>query len=91
MVERRLGTFERETGPLLEYFEGRRKVEGEGRGAEVLVVEGETSDEIWPKLEREVRERFPGLRERRGHSLSEAVLAGGKTVGRGGVGAREGE
>ncbi|KZO95830.1 ADK-domain-containing protein [Calocera viscosa TUFC12733] len=50
---RRLEVFGRETAPLMSYYadgEGKRK--GEAR---VVSLKGETSDEIWPLLEREVR------------------------------------
>ncbi|KIK57766.1 hypothetical protein GYMLUDRAFT_75377 [Collybiopsis luxurians FD-317 M1] len=45
-------------------------------------LSGRTSDEIWPKLEKAVKDNFPGLKERtesadvrRRHSLSDAIAA----------------
>jgi adenylate kinase len=70
---KRLKAFYETTNPLLEYYKKLGK-------AHTVRLTGETSDEIWPKLEATVKESFPSLRERR-HSLSEALLKGKKAGG----------
>ncbi|EJU05589.1 P-loop containing nucleoside triphosphate hydrolase protein [Dacryopinax primogenitus] len=49
---RRLQVYERETRPVLDYY---LRAEGAEAGTRVVSLTGETSDEIWPGLEREVR------------------------------------
>jgi nucleoside-triphosphate--adenylate kinase len=52
-------------------------------------ISGNTSDEIWPKLEKVLKDTFPGLKERAGsaahvrrkHSLSDAIAADSIGVG----------
>jgi len=68
IFSRRLKQFYASTSPLLSYYASNPKA------ARLVTLQGETSDEIWPKLEAAVLSSFPGLRERlprRGrHSLS---------------------
>ncbi|KAG6376353.1 adenylate kinase [Boletus reticuloceps] len=69
VFSRRLKQFYASTSPLLSYYASNPKA------ARLVTLQGETSDEIWPKLEAAVLSSFPGLRERlprrRGrHSLS---------------------
>lgn len=68
VFERRLVAYERETAPLLGYYSARAS-SGTMGGVEtgplrMVALEGETSDEIWPTLERTVRELFPAVRTR---------------------------
>jgi len=74
----RLDQFYKCTSPLLSYF-----ASSTGSGTKLVTLKGTTTDEIWPKLEKELKESFPSLRERaqmldtRRHSLSDAVLTDG--------------
>jgi adenylate kinase len=70
----RLDQFYTCTSPLLSYFASNT--------GSLVTLKGTTSDEIWPKLDKELKESFPSLRERaqrvdtsKRHSLSDAVLA----------------
>jgi adenylate kinase len=73
---RRLNQFYASTSPLLSYFAALNTASG----TKVVTLKGTSSDEIWPKLERELQQSFPSLRERAqrldtgGHSLSDAML-----------------
>lgn len=72
VFERRLRAYERETAPLLGYYAARAEGVGGAAamggvrkgGLRMVALEGETSDEIWPVLERTVRELFPSVRTR---------------------------
>ncbi|KAH0827163.1 adenylate kinase [Lanmaoa asiatica] len=54
---RRLQRFYASTSPLLSYYASNPK------SARLVTLQGETSDEIWPKLEAVVLSSFPSLRE----------------------------
>ena len=72
VFERRLLAYERETAPLLGYYtaraegaKGEAALGGAGAGGlRMVALEGETSDEIWPVLERTVNELFPAVKTR---------------------------
>ncbi|KAH7926304.1 adenylate kinase [Leucogyrophana mollusca] len=74
IFSRRLTQFYASTSPLLSYYASHSK------SARLVTLQGETSDEIWPKLEAVLRGSFQGLRERaetppwRRHSLSDPFL-----------------
>lgn len=58
----RLQSYHAQTEPLREYFDSRSSsTRGKGGGLTFVNLEGRTSDEIWPKLERAVRRRYPWL------------------------------
>lgn len=57
IFSRRLKQFYASTSPLLSYYASSKSVR-------LVTLQGETSDEIWPKLEAVVLSSFPGLRER---------------------------
>ncbi|KAH7914683.1 adenylate kinase [Hygrophoropsis aurantiaca] len=76
IFSRRLSQFYASTSPLLSYYASQPK------SARLVTLQGETSDEVWPKLEAVLRGSFQGLRERsetrpvwRKHSLSDALMA----------------
>jgi adenylate kinase len=77
---RRLKQFYASTSPLLSYYGSNPK------SARLVTLQGETSDEIWPKLEAVVLSSFPALRERlprRGrYSLSNPFLLTDKRLPR---------
>ncbi|KAF9227662.1 adenylate kinase [Gyrodon lividus] len=54
----RLKQFYASTSPLLSHYASNH------RSGRLVTLQGETSDEIWPKLEAVVRSTFPTLRER---------------------------
>jgi nucleoside-triphosphate--adenylate kinase len=58
IFSRRLQQFYASTSPLLSYYASNPK------SARLVTLQGETSDEIWPKFEAVVLSSFPGLRER---------------------------
>jgi len=58
IFSRRLQQFYASTSSLLSYYASNPK------SACLVTLQGETSDEIWPKLEAVVLSSFPGLRER---------------------------
>lgn len=58
IFSRRLKQFYASTSPLLSYYASSAK------SAHLVTLQGETSEEIWPKLEAVVLSSFPGLRER---------------------------
>ncbi|KAG9318689.1 adenylate kinase-domain-containing protein [Chiua virens] len=58
IFSRRLQQFYASTSPLLSHYASNPK------SARLVTLQGETSDEIWPKLEAVVLSSFPGLRER---------------------------
>jgi adenylate kinase family enzyme len=62
---RRLGTYYKSTAPLMEYYTERATQEEDGK-LRMVTLTGETSDEIWPNLERTICTLFPSvsLRER---------------------------
>lgn len=70
----RLKQFHESTSPLISYYASKPK------SARMVTLQGQTSDEIWPKLEAVVRSSFPNLREtaaaRRQHSLSDTFRTG---------------
>ncbi|KAL4067961.1 adenylate kinase-domain-containing protein [Scleroderma yunnanense] len=72
VFSRRLKQFYESTSPLLSYYASRPK------STQMVSLQGETSDEIWPKLEAVIRSSFPNLREhassRRQHSLSDSFM-----------------
>lgn len=76
---RRLRQFYSSTSPLLQYYKSHPVPYFQGPKAKLVSLRGNTSDEIWPLLERAVRSTVPSLRERgeerRRTSLSEVVLA----------------
>lgn len=62
---KRLTAYYRENLPIVDYFsELDRRQSGGGIPEKLVTLQGETSDEIWPKLERVLGERFPGLGSR---------------------------
>ncbi|KAJ4475165.1 adenylate kinase-domain-containing protein, partial [Lentinula edodes] len=70
---RRLEKFYSTTSPLLDFY---------ARLSQAHSISGTTSDEIWPELERVLKDAFPGLKERaesadarRRHSLSDAIAS----------------
>ncbi len=67
VYERRLRRYDAETAPLLGYYTAqamREKEQPPGRGLRTVSLAGETSDGIWPELERTVRELFPSVSPR---------------------------
>ncbi|KIJ69279.1 hypothetical protein HYDPIDRAFT_81138 [Hydnomerulius pinastri MD-312] len=58
IFSRRLKQFYASTSPLLSYYASNPK------SARLVTIQGETSDEIWPKLDAVVRSSFPNLQER---------------------------
>ncbi|THH08659.1 hypothetical protein EW146_g8920, partial [Bondarzewia mesenterica] len=77
---RRLKQFYTSTSPLLSYYDSQQT--STSPLTKLVALSGETSDEIWPLLERTVLAAVPSLRERvatreerRRTSLSEAILA----------------
>ncbi|KAG6329109.1 hypothetical protein ID866_9981 [Astraeus odoratus] len=77
IFSRRLKQFYESTAPLLSYYASKPK------SARMVSLQGETSDEIWPKLEAVVRSSFPNLKERapvkRQHSLSDPFITAEET------------
>lgn len=73
VFDRRLEAYERETAPLLGYYaeQARRGALGGGSGLRLVTLEGETSDEIWPVLERTVRGLFPAVKTREEVAMEE--------------------
>lgn len=76
---RRLKQFYASTSPLLSYYASQQALSS--TNTRLVALSGETSDEIWPQLERTVLSVVPNLRERtatreerRRNSISEAVL-----------------
>ncbi|KII88395.1 hypothetical protein PLICRDRAFT_175990 [Plicaturopsis crispa FD-325 SS-3] len=71
---RRLSQFYESTSPILSHYRSATTA-----APACITLSGNTSDEIWPKLDAAVRHAFPALRERsserRKHSLSDALLA----------------
>lgn len=89
VFERRLAAYERATAPLLGYYAARASsgaMGGVGGPLRVVALEGETSDEIWPVLERTVCELFPSVRTReevaRAEEQAQARRRGEPTVSR---------
>lgn len=74
IFSRRLKQFYESTSPLLSYYASRSKF------TRMVSLQGETSDEIWPKLEAVIHSSFPNLREcapsRKQHSLSDPFMIG---------------
>ncbi|KAI0322214.1 ADK-domain-containing protein [Amylostereum chailletii] len=74
-VLRLLAQFYASTSPLLSYYAS----PSQHPSSKLVSLQGETSDDIWPMLERAVKSVAPGVREReeyrRRTSLSEAVLS----------------
>jgi len=58
VFSRRLQRFYDTTSPLLSYYASK------SNSIRTVTLQGETSDEIWPKLEAVVLSMFPGMRER---------------------------
>lgn len=74
IFSRRLKQFYDTTSPLLSYYTSRLT------SLRMVTLQGETSDEIWPKLEAAVCSSFPNVRERasvkKQHSLSDPFVTG---------------
>ncbi|KAH7889353.1 ADK-domain-containing protein [Phlebopus sp. FC_14] len=72
VFSRRLKQFYASTSPLLSYY-------SKSKFTRLISLQGETSEEIWPKLEACIRGSFPNIRERasarRRHSLSDAFMS----------------
>ncbi|KAF8447723.1 adenylate kinase [Boletus edulis BED1] len=64
IFSRRLKQFYASTSPLFSYYASNPKA------ARLVTLQGESSDEIWPKLEAAVLSSSPGLRERLPHKRS---------------------
>lgn len=69
--------------PVLSYYADQDKQQ---QSSKLVALTGETSDEIWPLLERTVKAVVPNLRERAAYrrktSLSDAVAASEEEAGR---------
>ncbi|KLO05966.1 adenylate kinase [Schizopora paradoxa] len=84
VYERRLQRYDAETAPLLGYYSAqalREKDHPPGRGMRIASLAGETSDEIWPELEKTVLSLFPSVRPRgagttRKHSSAKVNVGG---------------
>lgn len=76
---RRLQQFYSSTSPLLQYYNSHPTSCFQGSKTRVVSLRGNTSDEVWPRLDHAVRSVIPSLRERgeerRRTSLSEVALA----------------
>ncbi|KAF8503445.1 ADK-domain-containing protein [Russula emetica] len=76
---RRLRQFYSTTSPLLQYYNTPQSSPSSGPKAKLVPLRGNTSDEIWPRLEHAVRSTIPSLKERGGErrraTFGEVVVA----------------
>ena len=67
VYERRLRRYDAETAPLVGYYSAQAEeidsslIKTPARGLRMVSLAGETSDAIWPQLERTVQELFPAV------------------------------